>query len=256
MKWYRKAAEQGDAQKQFNLGFMYWLDGNNVEAANWYRKAAEQGHLLAQADLGDMYRDGKGIPQDYAEAAKWYRRAAGNDTAEGRGMTSTKAMSQNQLGTLYEKGLGVRRDYAEAAKWYRSAVRSGPGGGAAVFSMYFLCMAGKSTRQDCADAAEWLSNLANQDDSVLLPSVRALQGSNVSQYFLGTLYENGLGVPQDFVEAAKWYRKASDQGNSNAQFSLAEVFMYLVGASLKISSPTICGSIWPLHERPESLRRA
>jgi TPR repeat protein len=28
---------------------------------------------------------------------------------------------------------------------------------------------------------------------------------------LGDLYYNGLGVPQDFTEAAKWYRKAAEQ---------------------------------------------
>ena len=28
---------------------------------------------------------------------------------------------------------------------------------------------------------------------------------------LGVLYENGQGVPQDDIEAAKWYQKAVDQ---------------------------------------------
>ena len=160
MKWYCKVAEQGDPGKQFQVGFMYWIDGNNVEAAKWYRRTAEQGHLLAQSDLADMYKTGKGVPQDYVEAAKWYR----------------------------------------------SAVTSGYD--SAAFSMYSLCTTGKSTRRDCADVAEWLTILANQGDSVLLPSVRAIQGSNVSQYFLGTLYAKGLGVPQDYNEAARWYRKA------------------------------------------------
>jgi TPR repeat protein len=41
---------------------------------------------------------------------------------------------------------------------------------------------------------------------------------------LGTLYEHGLGVPQDYAEAAKWYRKASDQGNSSAQTALSGLY--------------------------------
>ncbi len=51
MRWWRKAAEQGDAEMQRRLAFQYWLDGNNVEAAKWYLKAGEQGSVLAQENL-------------------------------------------------------------------------------------------------------------------------------------------------------------------------------------------------------------
>ena len=49
---------------------------NNAEAFKWFRKAAEQGHAKAQYNLGLMYDKGQGVPQDYAEAVKWYRLAA------------------------------------------------------------------------------------------------------------------------------------------------------------------------------------
>ena len=53
--WYRRGAEQGDADAQFNLGVMY-AEGEGVarddaEARRWYRKAAEQGHADAQHNL-------------------------------------------------------------------------------------------------------------------------------------------------------------------------------------------------------------
>ena len=47
-----------------------------AEAVKWYRKAAEQGDAEAQFNLGLMYADGEGVPKDYAEAVKWYRKAA------------------------------------------------------------------------------------------------------------------------------------------------------------------------------------
>ena len=55
MKWYRKAAEQGNRDAQFYLGIMYYL-GHGVppdynEAVKWYRKAAEQGCGGAQTLL-------------------------------------------------------------------------------------------------------------------------------------------------------------------------------------------------------------
>jgi TPR repeat protein len=40
------------------------------------RTKAEQGDAAAQFNLGLMYRNGEGVPKDYAEAANWYRKAA------------------------------------------------------------------------------------------------------------------------------------------------------------------------------------
>ena len=45
--------------------------------------------------------------------------------------------------------------------------------------------------------------------------------SNVGvQLSLGEMYLNGKGVPKNEVEAAKWFRKASEQGNPDAQYKL------------------------------------
>ena len=41
-----------------------------------YRKAAEQGDAAAQYNLGLMYANGRGVPQDYVEAHKWLNLAA------------------------------------------------------------------------------------------------------------------------------------------------------------------------------------
>ena len=44
--------------------------------AYWYRKAAEQGHAEAQYNLGIMLHTGDGIPQDKAQGVQWLRKAA------------------------------------------------------------------------------------------------------------------------------------------------------------------------------------
>ena len=41
---------------------------NYAEAVKWYRLAADQGDASAQFNLGVMYDKGQGVPQDYAEA--------------------------------------------------------------------------------------------------------------------------------------------------------------------------------------------
>ena len=73
-------AEQGDAEAQYNLGFMY-DDGLGVpqdyaEAMKWYRKSAEQGDADAQNNLGSMYKEGQGVSQDYVQAYMWLDLAA------------------------------------------------------------------------------------------------------------------------------------------------------------------------------------
>ena len=49
---------------------------DDAEAVKWYSKAAEQGDANAQYNLGLMYNSGEGIPRDDAEAVKWWRKAA------------------------------------------------------------------------------------------------------------------------------------------------------------------------------------
>jgi TPR repeat protein len=80
VKWYRKAAEQGLARAQNNLGSMYkngrGVSLDYVQAAKWYRKAAEQNLAEAQYNLGKLYHSGHGVSQDYVHALMWFNLAA------------------------------------------------------------------------------------------------------------------------------------------------------------------------------------
>eukprot|EP01052_Picozoa_sp_SAG31_P015483 SAG31_NODE_996_length_10492_cov_4.648802_7_plen_238_part_00 len=48
----------------------------------------------------------------------------------------------------------------------------------------------------------------------------AEQGHSDAQAMLGLCYDNGSGVAKDEAEAVRWYRKAAEQGDSDAQYSL------------------------------------
>ncbi len=113
--WFRKAADQGNADAQFSLGIMYegsWgVRRDYKQAAIWYRKAAEQGEALAQESLGNAYRDGNGVLKDPAQAVMWYRKAAEQGDAS----------AQKSLGDLYEAGQGVPQDYIQAYMWFNLA---------------------------------------------------------------------------------------------------------------------------------------
>ncbi len=55
---------------------------------------------------------------------------------------------------------------------------------------------------------------------------QAKKGDAEAQYNLGGIYSMGGSVPQDYVEAFKWYRMAAEQGYIKAQSILGSIYEY------------------------------
>ena len=100
-----------------------------VEAVQWYRKAAEQGDADAQYKLGLCYQDGRGVGKDEGEAEKWQDKAREiwRKNAEDAPVVSDAedAETSFNLGMNYYRGEGVPQDYIEAIKWFRKAADQG-----------------------------------------------------------------------------------------------------------------------------------
>lgn len=87
LSYFRKSAEQGNAEGQFGLGSMY-ASGEGVkrdlaEGRKWVTKAAEQGHHAAINEMALAYMTGGlGITDDARkseQALRWIRQAADNN---------------------------------------------------------------------------------------------------------------------------------------------------------------------------------
>ena len=119
LKKWRVVAEQGLAEAQFNLGFIYdnglGVTEDNQEAVKWYRRAALLGLAEAQVNLALMYDKGEGVPEDDQEAAKWFRRAAEQEHAK----------AQANLGFIHANGKGVIQNYVLAYMWSKIAAGNG-----------------------------------------------------------------------------------------------------------------------------------
>ena len=61
---------------------------------------------------------------------------------------------------------------------------------------------------------------------------QAERGDATAQCLLGDDYYNGEGVPQDYAEAAKWFRLAAEQGHARAQNNLGVMYDYGSGAGV------------------------
>lgn len=64
---------------------------------------------------------------------------------------------------------------------------------------------------------------------------RAQAGDPNAQNELGILYSEGRGLPQNYLEAKDWFKKAADQGHAGAQVNLGT--LYSLGQGAPYSDP-------------------
>ena len=60
---------------------------------------------------------------------------------------------------------------------------------------------------------------------------RAEAGDSAAQYALGLMYEEGRVEPQDYGEAARWYRMAAEQGDVGSQVALGSLYEQGLGVT-------------------------
>lgn len=158
--------------------------------------AAQSGQMNAQTQLGLRHLRGDGVPQDFALAAEWFAASAAQGDAN----------AQNLLARLYSDGLGVAQDDATAIGLFEQAAISG-------------------NPQHLSD----LARVLERDDSTLPRAVAlyeraAKNGDKIALVSLGTLYQSGRGVTQDFEKARGLYTQAASLGSGRALNNLGLIY--------------------------------
>ncbi len=148
---------------------------------------AKAGDIEAQTELGHLYaRGAQGAKQDFAKAVEWFTRAADKGSSP----------AQRALGLMFLHGRGVTQDLTYAVQRLGQAALSGD-----PRSQHWLGVVYE--KADDAESARWYKMAAEQ-------------GHAPSQLALGRLTAEGRGVPQDYVEAAKWLELAAAGGGAEA----------------------------------------
>lgn len=116
---YKRAAEQGHPEAQFNLSRKY-ANGEGVkkshsEEIKYLQAAANQGLSIAQYNLAVKYATGTGQSQDQEKATEYFERAARNGNAD----------AQLELAKRKLAGLGTEQSDSEAIKWLEQAAENG-----------------------------------------------------------------------------------------------------------------------------------
>ncbi|WMW80192.1 tetratricopeptide repeat protein [Undibacterium cyanobacteriorum] len=155
---FKKAADQGKSDAQFNLGLMY-LKGEGVtqdyvEAKALFEKAAQQNNVRAQVNLGRMYAKAKGVAPNYGMAVHWFSKAAELGYAD----------AQYSLGVLYVSGHGVTRDYDKARDLFSKAAEQK--NASAQYQLGLMYFKGKGVAIDNVAALKWLILAGDYEDAV------------------------------------------------------------------------------------------
>ncbi len=261
MVWYQKAAGQGSPEAMRRIGQLYesearcGLDYKEKElryALEWYRKAAEAGDKNALFRIGEFYEYGHIVEKDIEQAMLWYFMAADAGDPE----------ACNHLGRLYRSGQGfLNKDRHLAEKWYRKAAEAGdPEAMWNLGRMFFL---DDGPGQDYDLAVDWLQKAYDHYDifddfvTVLWCDLRSAKAfarafhflfnesekdpglafsqffeivnqslwySEKAVYWLGYMYDSGIGVQQNRQKALEWFMAAAEEGNSRAMHRIGLMY--------------------------------
>lgn len=162
------------------------------QAADWFMKLARQEHPSAQFELAMLYLQGKGVERNAEQALHWMERAKANGDENAFTYGESCSTIVKLENSAHEGNLQAAADLAKEYMNLGLAMDEGDG-------FFGLCL-----------------ELANHAAEADVPE---------ALWVLAQLYENGLGVDEDFEQALGYYRRGSELGHAACQHSLGCLYL-------------------------------
>jgi len=221
------AAEAGDADSQFKLGFALHvgsLGKIDIPKSNyWLKQASDQGHTNAMFFLGMSYWEGDLGEGDKSEAIRLWRMSAEMGDTD----------SQTQIGSLYWVGDGVKEDHEEAYYWYFLAKISGCK--EANQGCDTLCDGLEKEQITRIQERAWETHDKIRDNKhggfhKAVNAVLSNPGQETDDDIIALLQRGdecfyGKGMKRDLTEAVNYYLKAANLHSAQAQLNLAMCYL-------------------------------
>lgn len=228
----------GDPGAQFELGQLYQygigVAKNIPQAITYFQLAALQQDLRAEYNLGLLYLEGKTEPVNYQKGVQWITDAAfkGNPNA------------QYVLANIYEQGLVasdgtlvVKPDHEQTLALLSIASSNNFGPAQYQLASFLSKDSNNALSKNAKQARMALiknlyqgavnagvveaqlplafynamdSNPANQKEAFDVAKNEAQSGNSTAAILLGLMYERGIAVAADPVEAMYWYEQTSN----------------------------------------------
>lgn len=247
---YEQLANEGVAEAQKNLGFMYILGKGIMADAErgykWMEKAAQNGDPVAMGIWADYLISNKNENTDFGEILSLYEKA------------SMMGNTKTNYGAMYLDGLGVEKDIDKAKEILTKSADEGN-----TASMILLGKLADDNTQEGVDAAiDWYTKAANMGDSdaaylmskyvnrklftgkdpntgedaqfFTMPSEEErlpwLQRAVDNEYpcpdalaEIGNFYEYGKATAKNVQKAREYYTRGAECGNRYAMYRLGVI---------------------------------
>lgn len=214
MKWYKKAANKGDA---IAMGWVGWLclgnmgyEKDEANAYKWLKKACKAGDVSSNYHLAMCYRKGTGVKENIAKSIQWLQ----------KGVEEGCSNSMYELALMYMHGRdGVEKNEGKAAYYMEmSALHNKEKG------MYYygnFCNEGIGVAQDNIQALTWWKKSAEA-------------GCVDAMFALGKAYLTWNFTPNPeayYKDGIRWLKRADKEGHKEAAFMLGEFYKFKVNDS-------------------------
>ena len=205
-KWLEPAAEAGDGRALAFVGKLHrdgcGVDNDPTLAASYFQQAIEAGYGQANSNLADLYSKGEGVEKNEATA----------DSLREKG----KECYRNHIAALNAEGMRAYRGDGEAVDYFKAAW---------CFRRAFNFQEPNADDDECMYALgriqeDGIDGVSNQYAAAIAFGIAAKNGHGPSMMRLGAMLEEGRGVRQSSRMAAKWYTKALEMGEADAEEAL------------------------------------
>lgn len=222
----RIEADSSDAAAMTLVGELYrqglGVAPDQKVATEWYERAEARGDINAAFALATQLLDEKSGKRDPARAGALLEKAAAaghpaanynlalallaanREAEDKRAVACLEIAAKSQigdamyaLGVLAKQGRGMPASEAVAARWMKQAAEAGNIPGEVEYAIMLFNGTGVEKNETAA------ANLFRR---------AAWQGNPIAQNRLAKLYQFGLGIAPDTIEAAAWHLAARSQG--------------------------------------------
>jgi len=143
--------------------------------------------------IGTMYFIGKGVRRNYNEAVKWYLKDIGKYGCDDAKLS---------MGYMYTHGVFVEKDLEKAKELLTTSMFD----------------------DDCREAAQKLLRDSPYKEETMRYLNAANQGDVEAQFQIAKCYDKGIGIEENKEESSKWFLKAAENGNAEAQYITSEIY--------------------------------
>lgn len=239
MAFYQFAMNAGD----FVLGGI-----DNGGFIGKLKEKASGGNLIAQYQLGSAYDEGRGVEANHEEAISWFAQAAEGGEERSKivliseylfgdteydteyvntGVTYLKELADTgetwaveEYLSIYDKGTvrGIDKDFRKAQELALPYAESGNVYAAMlVATAYDAFLCDGAFEKDDSKAAFIYEKIVESKDERFAPE---------AAFYLGKMYQNGRGKPQDMAKAASYFAVANRGNVFQAKTELAHIYTF------------------------------